>query len=61
MRLALYLLDYKLWCDTMGFDFDARSAYSVSLNYKGFKRTPSGRMGIRSIIRNAIKKIKEGK
>lgn len=61
MRLALYLLDYKLWCDSMGFLFDARSANSVCLNYKGFKDTPSGRMGIRYSIRNAIKTIKEGK
>lgn len=61
MRLALYLLNYKLWCDRMGFDFDARSANSVAINYKSFRQVPSGRKGIRYSIREVIKLIRAKK
>lgn len=61
MRLALYLLSYKLWCMRMGFDFDSRSANSMAINYKSFKDTYTGRKGIRYSVREAISFLKQEK
>jgi hypothetical protein len=58
MRLALYLLSYKLWCMKMGFEFDSRSMNSVAINYKSFRGTYTGRKNMNYSIRDVIKKIK---
>lgn len=58
MRLALYLLSYKLWCDFMGQEFNSRTANSAALMYKGFRSTPKGRAGNNYTIRKMIKKLR---
>lgn len=60
MRLALYLLSYKLWCIRMGFEFDSRSANSVSINYRSFRRTYSGRRNMNYGIKEVIKYLRKG-
>jgi len=54
MRLALYLLNYKLFCNRHGFEFNARSAMSVAINYKSFRDTYKDRKNMNHSLRQAI-------